>query len=76
MINSFPNRSDLPQLLNREATKYIVKFSIDTDAHHRDHLKLFEYGIALARRGWVEKGEVINTLPYNKLADIINLSQI
>lgn len=73
-INSFPNRSDLPELLIREAKKYKVKFSIDTDSHHTDHLKLFEYGIALARRGWVEKEEVINTLPYEALADIINLS--
>ncbi len=74
-INSFPNRSDLPDLLIREAKKYKVKFSIDTDAHHVDHLKLFDYGIALARRGWVEKTEVINTLPYSKLEDIINLSK-
>lgn len=75
-INSFPNRSDLPELLIREAKKYKVKFAIDTDSHHTNHLKLFEYGIALARRGWVEKEEVINTLPYSQLADIINLSKI
>ncbi len=72
-INSFPNRTDLPDLLIREARKYKVKFSINTDSHHVDHLSLMKYGIANARRGWVEKKEVINTLPYAKLKNIINL---
>lgn len=72
-INAFPNRTDLPDLLIREAKKYKVNFSIDTDSHHVDHLSLMEYGIANALRGWVEKGEVVNTLPYNKLKNIIGL---
>lgn len=72
-INAFPNRTDLPDLLIREAKKYKVKFSIDTDSHSTDHLWLMEYGIANARRGWVEKKEVINTLPYTKLKNIITL---
>lgn len=72
-INSFPNRTDLPDLLIREAKKYKVLFSIDTDSHQTDHLSLMTYGVANARRGWVEKKEVINTLPYAKLKNIINL---
>ncbi len=72
-INSFPNRTDLPDLLIREAKKYQVKFSIDTDSHHLEHLSLMTYGVANSRRGWVEKKEVINTLPYTELKNIINL---
>jgi DNA polymerase (family 10) len=72
-INAFPNRSDLPDQLVREAKKYKVRFSIDTDSHHTDHLNLMEYGVAIARRGWVEPNEVINTLPYHELRDIISL---
>ena len=74
-INAFPNRTDLPDLLIREAKKYKALFSIDTDSHHIDHLKLMEYGVANARRGWVEKSEVINTLSYTKLKDIISLRE-
>jgi len=73
-INAFPNRTDLPDLLIREAKKFGVKFIIDTDSHHTEHLSLMEYGVANARRGWVEKKEVINTLSYEDLADIINLN--
>lgn len=72
-INSFPNRTDLPDQLIREAKKYKVRFSIDTDSHLVDHLALMEYGVANARRGWVQKSEVINTLPYEELKAIINL---
>lgn len=74
-INAFPNRTDLPDLLIREAKKYKVKFSIDTDSHSTSHLSLMEYGIANAKRGWVEKSEVVNTLPYSELKAIINLRE-
>ncbi len=74
-INAFPNRTDLPDLLIREAKKFNVRFSIDTDSHHVDHLSLMEYGVANARRGWVQKEEVINTLSYKKLKDIMNLRE-
>ncbi len=72
-INAFPNRSDLPDNLIRLAKEFKVRFSIDTDSHHISHLNLMEYGIAAARRGWVSPSEVINTLPYSKLKDIISL---
>nr|QBM01968.1 DNA polymerase/3'-5' exonuclease PolX [uncultured archaeon] len=72
-INAFPNRSDLPDLLIREAKRFKISFAIDTDSHHTSHLELMEYGIAGARRGWVEKDEVINTLSYRKLKGIIGL---
>lgn len=72
-INSFPTRSDLTDLLIREAKRFKVKFSIDTDSHATNHLQLLEYGVSVARRGWVEAAEVINTLPYRELASIISL---
>lgn len=74
-INAFPNRTDLPDLLIKEAKKYKVKFSIDTDSHDIDHLNLMEYGVANAKRGWVEKEDVVNTLPYKELKNIINLQK-
>jgi len=70
-INAFPNRLDLPDSLIREAKKYSVKFSINTDSHQLHHLSLMEYGVYTARRGWVEAKEIINTLPYNEVRGIL-----
>lgn len=72
-INSYPNRLDLLDTLVYEAKRFGLKFSIDTDSHHTDHLDLLEYGISVARRGWLTKESVINTLPYKKIKDILNL---
>ncbi len=62
-INAHPERLDLPDLLVREVVKKGIKLIINTDSHHIDHFKLMRYGIDVARRGWVEKSDVINTLP-------------
>ncbi len=40
---------------------------IGTDAHQAGQMELMEYGIAQARRGWAEKGDIINTWPVEKL---------
>jgi len=72
-INAFPNRLDLPDVLIREAKRFGVRFSIGTDSHQTSQLALMEYGVANARRGWVEAKEVINTLPLKKIKDILNL---
>jgi hypothetical protein len=36
---------------------------ISTDAHSSTHFKMMKYGVITARRGWLEKKDVINTLP-------------
>ncbi|OGY26223.1 MAG: hypothetical protein A2Z24_01545 [Candidatus Woykebacteria bacterium RBG_16_44_10] len=72
-INAFPNRLDLPDTLIREAKRFGVRFSIGTDSHQIAQLSLLEYGVATARRGWLEKDDVINTLPYSKLKDILKI---
>ncbi len=64
-INSWPQRLDLPDLLVRQAVKQGVKLVIDTDAHHQDHLHNMEYGVDVARRGWAQKGDILNTMEYN-----------
>jgi DNA polymerase (family 10) len=70
-INSYPNRLDLPDTLVYEARRFGVKFVINTDSHQTNHLDLMEYGVSVARRGWVETNDVINTLPYKKFKDIL-----
>jgi len=40
-----------------------MKVIISTDAHSPDHFKLMRYGVVTARRGWMRKEDVLNTLP-------------
>jgi DNA polymerase (family 10) len=46
----------------REARKRKIKFVISVDAHSTGALHYLKYGVATARRGWVRKSEVLNTL--------------
>ncbi|WP_422445429.1 DNA polymerase/3'-5' exonuclease PolX [Thermoanaerobacterium sp. DL9XJH110] len=66
-INSSPDRLDLNDLMAKRAKEMGVKISIDTDAHEKDGLKDMKYGVWVARRGWLEKKDVINTLPLDEL---------
>lgn len=63
-INAWPERLDLPDILVREALQYGVKLVINTDAHANDHMNNMEYGVSVARRGWAEKNDIINTKDY------------
>ncbi|HTX94573.1 MAG TPA: DNA polymerase/3'-5' exonuclease PolX [Mycobacterium sp.] len=66
-INAFPDRLDLSDELVRRAREYEVVFAVDTDAHAVPHLDYIRYGVAVAQRGWVSAGEVINTWPLDRL---------
>ncbi len=66
-INAFPNRLDLPDTLVREAVKRGVKLSLGTDAHCKEDLNLMKYGVSVARRGWAETKNIINTWSYDKV---------
>ncbi len=69
-LNSFYNRLDLNDINCRLAKEMGVKVSIDTDAHLSDQLENIKLGISIARRGWLEKPDVINTRP---LAEFLKL---
>jgi DNA polymerase (family X) len=62
-INGDPYRLDLEPRWVREARKRKIKFVISVDAHSMGALANVKYGVAMARRGWVERKEVLNTLP-------------
>jgi len=66
-INAFPNRLDLNDINCRRAKEYGIKFVIGTDSHSIDHLGVMEFGIAIARRGWLGKEDVLNTLGVDSL---------
>lgn len=66
-INANPARLDLPEELARAAIKAGVLISIDSDAHDLAGLNVMEYGVGIARRGWVETGSVVNTWSLDRL---------
>jgi len=66
-VNSFWDRLDLSDVHVRQAIEKGVKISINTDAHHPEHLPMMRFGVATARRGWAKKSDVINTFKLTEL---------
>ncbi|TWU53776.1 DNA polymerase/3'-5' exonuclease PolX [Candidatus Brocadiaceae bacterium B188] len=66
-INCCYDRLDLNDINCRKAKESGVMIAISTDAHHVDQMWMMELGVGIARRGWVEKKNVINTLFIDKL---------
>ncbi|HTA48426.1 MAG TPA: DNA polymerase/3'-5' exonuclease PolX [Verrucomicrobiae bacterium] len=65
-LNSYPDRLDLNDVHLRQAKQKGVKIVINTDSHHTSHLDKIRYGILQARRAWLTKDDVLNTLPMQK----------
>jgi len=61
-INGDPWRLDLEPRWVRAARSRGIRFVISTDAHSTESLHNVRYGVAMARRGWVRRGEVLNTM--------------
>jgi DNA polymerase (family 10) len=64
--NAYPDRLDLNDVHLRMAKNRGVKIVISTDSHTTSNLKYMKYGVTTARRGWIEKKNVINTLPLDE----------
>jgi DNA polymerase (family X) len=64
--NASPERLDLNDTYLRMAKDRGVPIVISTDAHVTTTLKCMRYGVQMARRGWIEKKNVLNTLPLDK----------
>jgi DNA polymerase (family 10) len=61
-VNGEPRRLDMEARWLREARARGLRFVVSTDAHSVRALANFRYGVAMARRGWVRRTEVLNTL--------------
>lgn len=66
-INSYPDRLDLNGDNARQAKSLGCKIAVNTDAHNQNLLNMMRFGVATARRGWLERSDVINTWPYDDL---------
>jgi DNA polymerase (family 10) len=67
-LNSYPDRLDLRDVDLRLAKQHGVKIVINTDSHHTSHMEKIRYGITQARRAWLKKEDVLNTLPVAEFA--------
>jgi len=65
-INAQPQRLDLPDDLVKSAIEWGVDLIINSDAHSTGEFSFMRYGVDNARRGWAQKGDIINTLDYDK----------
>ena len=62
-LNANPNRLDFNDVHVHRAKELGVKVVISTDAHSPAGLSNMRFGVDQARRGWLESGDVLNTLP-------------
>lgn len=61
-INGDPYRLDMEPRWLREARKRKIKFVVSVDAHSMGALNNVKFGVGIARRAWIRRGEVLNTL--------------
>jgi DNA polymerase (family 10) len=67
-LNAYPDRLDLCDRHLRLAKQHGVKTVINTDSHHTSHLEKIRFGLLQARRAWLTKEDVLNTLPGSNFA--------
>jgi len=72
-LNAYPDRLDLCDVHLRMAKQLGVRIVINTDSHHTSHLDKIRYGILQARRAWLTKKDILNTLPAEEFAKAMKL---
>lgn len=70
-INSSPDRLDIADTVALQAKKAGIKVAVNTDAHSRMELANVLLGLSVARRGWLEDSDVINTRGADAVMEIL-----
>jgi DNA polymerase (family 10) len=70
-INAYPLRLDINDTYARMAKEMDVSIVINTDTHVTDQFENMSYGVSIARRGWLEKKDILNTRNYNSLMKLL-----
>jgi DNA polymerase (family 10) len=66
-INAYFERLDLDDIHCRKAKEMGIPLTIGTDSHHLDQMWMISLGVAVARRGWLEKKDVLNTMSLKEI---------
>jgi DNA polymerase (family 10) len=70
-LNANPRRLDMDWRWWPAAKARGVKCAINPDAHHTTHLQFLHFGIGTARKGWLTRGDVVNTLPLGRIEAVL-----
>lgn len=70
-LNAYPTRMDLSGELAKKAKEIGCKFSIGTDSHSVEHLRFLKFGVYMARRGWLEKKDILNCYSVKKIENLL-----
>jgi DNA polymerase (family 10) len=70
-LNAQPDRLDLNDIYCKLAKDIGARLAISTDAHSPSQFAYMQFGIYQARRGWLEKADVVNTRPLKELMKIL-----
>jgi DNA polymerase (family X) len=70
-LNAQPDRLDLTDIYCKMAKESGVRIAVSTDAHSKNELALMRFGVAQARRGWLEPADVVNTLTWPELKKVL-----
>lgn len=66
-IDGIPDRLDLKDTHIKAAKEAGCRFTLSTDAHDKSHLRYMKFGVAQARRGWLEAKDILNTYPLDRV---------
>jgi DNA polymerase (family 10) len=66
-INATLERLDLDDIHSRKAKEMGIKLAIGTDSHHLDQLWMISLGVGVARRGWLETPDLLNTFSLKEI---------
>jgi DNA polymerase (family 10) len=70
-INAYPLRLDLNDIYAKKAKEMGIPIVISTDTHITNQFDYMGYGISIARRGWLEKNDVLNTREVERLLKLL-----
>ncbi|HXX53463.1 MAG TPA: DNA polymerase/3'-5' exonuclease PolX [Thermodesulfovibrionales bacterium] len=74
-MNAYPLRLDINDTLAKKAKDMKIPVAISTDTHVLSQFDSMIYGVSIGRRGWLEKGDVLNTLPAKNLLEWLKRSK-
>jgi DNA polymerase (family 10) len=74
-LNANPHRLDLDWRWLKYAKDHGAKISIDPDAHNLQGLRDLSIGVGIARKGWLESRDVINTMPLDEVSRFLSASR-
>ena len=70
-INAYPSRLDLDDVNAKAAKEAGVRIAINSDAHDTEQLLVMNYGLNVARRGWLERKDILNAMPLEELRSFL-----